>query len=593
LHEPDAFEENGRVSATRASGLSLGLLFAAAFAFALYRIRFGLGFGFDEGFYLATPLRYALGDLPFRDEFFNPLRMFDLVLAPWFRIFPDLSLYALRLGQALVQLAATAALALLFSRFAPTLLVGAACAATIWIPNLIWSPGYHVMGGTFFTLGWSLWLLGCLQTHRTSAIALAFMSAVAFFLGAVSYLPLFAVAIVPAVVLLHELARGERESPRRLATLVHLVTLAALAVAGVGLLVGAGLGDDWLDATATINSLGYYKVAPAKKVGRFVAQLGPYLPLGIAGAAIGAALVGVAHSGRTSRLATTVASSALSLCLLWLFFGLPLPSMGRMMGDELTRPFRVVVLSLGLALGLAATAKLAEREAVDRDWRLVSRCVLAGSLLFAFLHGFLSSMAWKAIFAAPPLVVCITVALHRALAGARADTARRRFAFVATCVTCVAVAAVAYHTRAALPAGEHARFSHPRLTGILAPRAEVAKLERLLDELSHRVHSGGYLLAYDDLPLLYFLTGTRPAIDHAWTSRVIPSELRMRSLRRMIAAGRVPRVAVRSLHPLSVGYPNAIHRFVREHYRLELSLPGYEVWTLKDAADSEEPFSDR
>lgn len=570
-----------------ASGLALAVLFAAAFGFALHQIRFGLGFGFDEGFYLATPMRYALGDVPFRDEFFNPLRMFDVVLAPLFCAFPDLSLYALRLAWALVQLAATAALAVLFMRFAPPFLVGLACAASIWIPNLAWSPGYHVMGATFFVLGWSLWLLGCLHASRNAAIALAAASGVAFFLGVVSYVPLLAVAIVPAAVLLRELAGGGSCDRRRLATLVHLGTLAALAAGGVAALALAGLAGDWLEATATVISIGHYKIAPAKKVANFVGQVAPYVPILIAGAAIAVALAFASRTGRAGRaggLATGAIALALLVVLHGLFFGFALPPMGWLIEDPLTRPLRVVVLLLGLQLGTAVLARPRRGEAVDADWRLVSRCVLSGSLIFAFLHAFLSSMAFKAMFAALPLVVCITTALYRALAGPSPEVARRRRAAVAVGAICLSIASVAYHTRAtARPAGELAAFSHPRLAGILGTRSEVAGLEALLEHLSGRVGEGDFLLAYDSLALLYYLTGTRPAIDHAWTSRIIPTDLRRRSLRRMVEAGRVPKTAVRSLHPLSVGHTNAIHRFVRRHYERELTLPGYEIWTLRDA----------
>jgi len=57
----------------------------------------------------------------------------------------------------------------------------------------------------------------------------------------------------------------------------------------------------------------------------------------------------------------------------------------------------------------------------------------------------------------------------------------------------------------------------------------------------------------------------------------------------MVLAGRVPTTAVRSLHPYSVGYANAIHHFVKRHYELEITLPGYEIWTLRDAPAAADP----
>jgi hypothetical protein len=258
--------------------------------------------------------------------------------------------------------------------------------------------------------------------------------------------------------------------------------------------------------------------------------------------------------------------------------------MGRIIGDTLTRPARVVALLLGIQLGITLTGRFRRHDGDDTSWRFVSRCTLTGTLIFAFLHAFLSGQAFKAIFAALPLTVCVTGGLYRALAGADSDDARRPLAVVAVVAVCVAIAAVAidtHHTRR--PAGELVAFTHPRLAGIHAPRYEVESIEALLEQLAGRVHAGDFLLAYDNLPLIYYLTSTRPAIDHAWTLRQIPNTLRERSLHRMVAAGRLPRIAVRSLHPLSLGYSNAIHRFVERHYERERAMRGYEIWVLRDA----------
>lgn len=70
-------------------------LFLGALGFGVYRSRFGMDFG-DEGSYGTAPLRYALGDLPFRDEIVNRKRGFDIVLAPRFWVDPSITGYQLR-----------------------------------------------------------------------------------------------------------------------------------------------------------------------------------------------------------------------------------------------------------------------------------------------------------------------------------------------------------------------------------------------------------------------------------------------------------------------------------------------------------------
>jgi hypothetical protein len=270
--------------------------------------------------------------------------------------------------------------------------------------------------------------------------------------------------------------------------------------------------------------------------------------------------------------------------LLGLFFGLALPQMLPNVGDIFTRPFRVVALLLGIQLGIALMARFRRDDGEDTSWRFVSGCTLAGTLIFAFLHAFLSGQAFKAMFAALPLTVCVTAALYRALAGADSDDARHPMAVAAVVMVCVAIAAVTIDTRGTRrSADEFVPFTYPRLAGIHARPRAVESIEALLEQLAGRVTAGDFLLAYDDLPLVYYLTSTRPAIDHAWTSRVIPNSLRERSVRRMVAAGRVPRIAVRSLRQAHVGKPHAIHDFVERHYERERAVRGYEIWVLRDA----------
>ena len=222
-------------------------------------------------------MRLALGDLPFRDEIFNPLRMFDLLLWPVFVALPDLTVRGLRLLWLPIQLGAMLALSGLLSRFAPLPLVALACASAIWIPNWFWTPAYHVMGITFFTLSWSLWLLGCLADRRQSAILLGAASGLVLFLGAVAYLPLLAVEIVPLGLLVRELVRPGTSPSRREATLAHFGVLGLAVLILVGVFGVAGLLPGWWYAVRPIGSAGPYgKVLSGASTG-FLGQLAAYL----------------------------------------------------------------------------------------------------------------------------------------------------------------------------------------------------------------------------------------------------------------------------------------------------------------------------
>ena len=50
----------------------------------------------DEGIYLSTPMRHALGDAPFRDEVFTTVYPYDLITSPVFMVYPDVSILQMR-----------------------------------------------------------------------------------------------------------------------------------------------------------------------------------------------------------------------------------------------------------------------------------------------------------------------------------------------------------------------------------------------------------------------------------------------------------------------------------------------------------------
>jgi hypothetical protein len=59
-------------------------------------------------------------------------------------------------------------------------------------------------------------------------------------------------------------------------------------------------------------------------------------------------------------------------------------------------------------------------------------------------------------------------------------------------------------------------IDHPRLKGIFTTRAEAAAVQELLNEMDNHVKEGDYLLTYEYIPTLHFLTKTRPYLYNAW-----------------------------------------------------------------------------
>jgi hypothetical protein len=585
------------------------VIFGCAFAYGVYRIGLGLDLG-DEGLYLAAPLRYALGDLPFRDEFLNPLRMFDVVLWPLFWAAPELTLFELRLFWLVVQMGAAVALYSLLRRFAPGWLVALSCAATLYLSNLIWTPGYHLMGTFFFVLSWSLWLAAAVSKRGAVPVALGATSGAVFFAGAVSYVPLAALALIPVLVLARELWRGGRQqtqpAARVRATSAHLGSLLGCAVAAIAAVAVAGLAPDWLAAHRIMLTAANYSASPTEKLAGFARQVVPFLPLVLAAALL--AVAAVVASGRGSRLSRLaehpVGLGAVTLLscagLLFLAFELPLPDAA---AGTRPNPFkedslRIVAIVLGLHLGVALTRRRLRGGAADRDadWRFVHSALLGGSLLLAFLHGLLGDMAWKSMFAVLPLFAVAICALHRRLANPR-------LAAAACAGACLAIGISSYAARWDWVFGEapvhqlNTEFEHPRLAGIRSTPAKVESLEAVARYFEDRVAEGDRLLVNGHASLLYFLTRTRPALDHSWSNRQIPAEVRKRSLEKMVTLQRVPEYAVHA----AIFAPKLdrlreksrpempVEFFIRDHYRRQVRFGAFEIWRLRARGSHRRP----
>jgi hypothetical protein len=67
---------------------------------------------------------------------------------------------------------------------------------------------------------------------------------------------------------------------------------------------------------------------------------------------------------------------------------------------------------------------------------------------------------------------------------------------------------------------------HPMLRGTLTTPERAAAVESLLVELGKRVHSGAVLLTYESIPMVHFLTGTRPYLYSPWPILYLPVEFK-------------------------------------------------------------------
>jgi hypothetical protein len=161
-------------------------------------------------------------------------------------------------------------------------------------------------------------------------------------------------------------------------------------------------------------------------------------------------------------------------------------------------------------------------------------------------------------------------------------------------------------------------FTYGRLRGIYSTKERVTDVEELLRWLAPRVRPGDFLLAYSEIPLLYYLTDSLPALNYTanypppWSSAV-PRD----AVKYMLRQKRVPAYAVReTVSPANIGkqldflpfaarawpvrifmpklikYPphrrfvvysnseetDPVNAFVMKHYRLVKSMGSFEIW---------------
>jgi hypothetical protein len=584
----------------RISQASIWCIFTGSLSYGLYRIRFGINLA-DEGFYLASPLRYALGDLPFRDEWANPLRMFDIVLAPVLYLVPDVSVYQLRFAWLVVQVTSALTLYMLLRRFAPDVVVALACTTTLWLPNIIWTPGYHVMSASFFVLAWVLWLFGCLSRAPRAAGALGSLGGSIFFLATLSYLPLLAVLIVPAAALAWALV-SRRLPPGVIpstagffAVFVFSLTAALLLCWHLHLLQG------WVNAYMTIRSYPRYAAPLRRTFSAFLDQTTPYLPILLAVPALVLAMIGALRcrlvtrgtNQRTASLLLPPFAALLGGCVLGLFFRLPVRQTSEILLNFfwITQSLRIVVLALGLHLVPFFCALMRRFPDTHQEWDLVYLTFLPASLLFALTHGVLSTQAFKMMFAVVPLTALGVVAVYRLLVGSTQAADHRAGAALCMTTFCLALgiasfsARLQYNYQGPPLTALTKQFSHPLLSHIYSDPTQVAALDSTLHYLSGHVKRGDFLLAYDEIPLLYYLTQTRPAVDHSWSSKLIPLQVRTQSVAKMIQGGRIPRYAVRCIASPFGPYStdpaqDPIHAFVSRNFTRQAAFPPFEVWAL-------------
>lgn len=132
-----------------------------------------------------------------------------------------------------------------------------------------------------------------------------------------------------------------------------------------------------------------------------------------------------------------------------------------------------------------------------------------------------------------------------------------------------------------------------KLSGIATTQERASVVDQLVEAVVSRSEPGDRILAYENLPMMYFLTDRLPATHHTWISENMAPSFRQYVLEDMIERDRLPAVVVRATYTTrDRNWPqyraplywtgeqqlnDPFDAYVREHYQVVEEIDGFEV----------------
>jgi hypothetical protein len=574
--------------------MGLGL-FCLVFGLGLIHATKGIDLT-DEGMYLSTAMRYALGDRPFVDEIMNATRPFDVLVSPLFRVFPGLTLLEMRVIGLGLHLVTFLLLALFLLRFAPPAVVLVPCAVGFVASNPfdIYSPSYNTLCSDFSLLALTLWLGSLVAKTGIVRMALSSLGGVICALAVSSYSSFLLILCVPLATGFASLLSLNRRRPQFFSSIVFIgACLACLSVAA-GVLAWAGLFHDLVDgfrvAILTQKSVtGSLIDRPLGWIQELL-KLSKYSLVLLSGVVliVFALLKEAEGTGRSwgfQVFGWAVVCAAVAIItrrtdgIFWFY------------------KFMFSYAALLAVAGLCFDIWSGSGDEYELSWRWVLYGGIAWGLFSSAIFGVSSGGGLRnSLLGFAPLFILGVIASFRALAlyvrRINREAGRRLMQPLIILMVPVffLVASMKYsYGNVYREAGVELlteKFNHPRLKGIHSTAQKVRALEGLLDYLHQRIKPGDYLLAYNYVPMLYFLTQTRPAYRATWARDDWPVSLRQDMVDYMQDRNRVPEYCVRMVAwpeghwrtPMPYKEDSPLDIFVSLNFYLEKTFYPFEVW---------------
>ena len=502
---------------TRAGGLALTI--AGVFLVLAPWLPQGLDLT-DDGWHLTSQQQLLIDGWKLEDPSVGPLWLSEVVGAAWLRI-AGMGLLQARIGW-LVLTCITAAIGfLILSRDFPPASTGAALIAAAIV---IHSQGrllidYNVVPALFLLAACGLLLM--------RGRATAFLSGVCIALAAAARLPCIIGVLLPWTIV----ALRRRDSLNAaLSNAVTLLTLGAIYVLTPYDPAIAETQKYW----GASHGIGTLMTAYANHAIKVIVL----------------AAVLVWMSMRRPAWMAGLCAAVVPLVLLWrsptLIYGFALA---------------------GVAVVIAALVQAIRTRVVDRKMELLVLGLLAALAGCIGSNNGLSKMRYGLWLALPAAFLILVE---------RAEPRNRKAMWIAVAMLALIGGAVRWISpyRDADRLQLTAPIDHPRLRGIYTSPNRAAELESLLRELQQHVRPGDSMIAFGSIPMLHFLTATRPALGYAW-----PDFLPEEPLRARLDRSVPPAIVVEGITDPAAPQTRAFEQWrARNGYRVIWRGVGWVVW---------------
>ncbi|MBN2560301.1 MAG: hypothetical protein JXQ75_05165 [Phycisphaerae bacterium] len=588
--------------------LGLLLLGACWLAIEAPTIRHGCDLT-DFGRSATVAHRLAHSDRPFLDASGNVASLAEYYASWLFRLEPEATLLDLRIVDSIVQFVAFVAVYLVLARVTTPLkaLVGTAVSmpiVKIWFTQAL---AYHTVPATFAILSIATFWAAMNSHRRGTRYAVAGIAGVLGVAAATSRLPHVGMVALPAVALLSAHVARSRWREALQSTTVYVLAFVATTALVAGLIHYAGLGD----VVVQRFRLAFSGYGGATRLGFFWEGM------------------------RESVAAAVISANCLALCALLMSNTLArLPRWLRVfmaLGVAATYTHYLHVQSgcetrllgfgfVGVTAGLIAFWPRHDQNEPQRRAAMDRTFLYLTSVFIVLLSMVGSNTGTSAAIRGAHYLIALSVILVIELPGHLPCLGKAWFvepvlnrvvpgSIVAAVVLASASWYLVYGSYRDLYAFSrpdcHVPFKSARLAGITSAPQRVELIDKLVEYVQERVEPGGLILAYYDVPLLYFATDTRPAPFITWILENRPASLEQAVLDDMIQRGRIPELVIRNTVFPSREWPDfgvseskkaythetyssddperrPINAWVDANYALTKRIGPLEIWSPKD-----------